>query len=364
MSDEKSLIGIGIIGAGFARSTQIPAFQACEGARVVAIASRRVENAAKVASEFGIEHVAADWREVVAHPDVDLISIVTPPVTHAEMTLAALDAGKAVLCEKPTAMNADEADEMRGRASAAKVLALIDHELRFEPGRQKMRDMIRGGEIGKIRHAKLLFRAGSRASAESTWDWWSDRESGGGALGAIGSHAVDAFRWLLGTEVSKVFGQLSTHVTERVEKQTNQMRSVTTDDEANLLLRFADGESTQNTTGAISLSVVEAGRPEHRLEIFGSEGALMIEDDGVLWHARTGEKSWQQLETKKGKLAAGMHDNSWSRGFTTFSRAIVAALSEGRTHVEEAATFEDGYHTQLVLDAARRSHESGKMESL
>lgn len=362
MNDEKNSIGIGIIGAGFAQTTQIPAFRACRGARVVAIASRHLENAERVAREFDIEHVAADWREIVARDDVDLISIVTPPVTHCEMTLAALDAGRAVLCEKPMAMNAGEADAMRRRASEVKRLALIDHELRFVPGRQRMREMLRAGEIGQIRHAKMLFRIDSRATTARAWDWWSDSAAGGGALGAIGSHAVDAFRWLLSTEVEEVSCQLSTHVRERTEKETNEVRRVTTDDEANLLLRFKDDALTQGTTGTISLSVVEPGRAEHRLEIFGSEGALMIEDDGILHHARTDDGRWQEVETGHAELAEGMRDNSWSRGFTVFSRAIVAALLEGRTEIEDAATFTDGHLTQLVLDAARRSHESGRRE--
>ena len=224
--------------------------------------------------------------------------------------------------------------------------------------------MLQGGEIGQVRHCKLLFRADSRSGPERAWDWWSDREAGGGALGAIGSHAVDAFRWLLGTEAQKVFCQLATHVRERTEKRSNEVRPVTTDDEANLLLKFADSELTKGATGSISLSMVEPGRAEHRLEIFGSEGALMIEDDGRLWHARTGEGRWQQVETEEGLLAAGMSDSSWARGFTAFSRKIIAALREGRTEIKDAATFEDGYRTQLVLDAARRSHESGRMESI
>jgi predicted dehydrogenase len=362
MREKKDSIGIGIVGAGFARTTQIPAFRACAGARVVAIASRHRENAARVAREFEIEHVLEDWRDIIARDDVDLVSIVTPPSTHAEMSLAALEAGKSVLCEKPTAMNAAEADAMRQRASKAGVLALIDHELRFVPGRRRMREMLLNGEIGEIRHAKLLYRSDFRSSAERAWDWWSDSEAGGGALGAIGSHAVDAFRWLLDTEVYEVSCQLSTHVRERVEKETNELRAVTTDDEANLLLRFGDSKLGKDATGTISLSVVEPGRPEHRLEIFGSEGALMIEDEGILWQARMGEGEWREVETPRGEMAAGMRDSSWSRGFTAFSRAIVEALREGRTHIEEAATFEDGYRTQLVLDGARRSNESGQRE--
>jgi predicted dehydrogenase len=364
MKTEKDFVGIGIIGAGFARTTQIPGFRACAGARVVTIASGHRENAEKVAREFEIEHVAGDWREVVEHDDVDLVSIVTPPVTHAEMTLAALDAGKAVLCEKPMAMNAAEADRMRERANAAGLLNLIDHELRFLPGRRRMRELLRAGEIGEVLHAKLLFRSDSRSSPERPWNWWSDVEAGGGALGAIGSHALDSFRWLLDTEVSEVFCRLATHVGERVEPATNELRPVTTDDEANLLLSFANNSLTNDATGTISLSLVEPGRSEHRLELFGSKGALMIEDDGVLWRAGVGEGRWRQVDAEGSELAAGMRDASWSRGFTMFSRAIVAALREGRNEIEEAATFTDGYRTQLVLDAARRSDQSGRMESI
>jgi predicted dehydrogenase len=361
---KKDFIGIGIIGSGFARTTQIPGFRACEGARVVTIASGHRENAERVAREFDIKHVANDWREVIRHEDVDLVSIVTPPATHLEMTLAALDAGKAVLCEKPMAMNAEEADAMRARADELGLLALIDHELRFLPGRLKAQAILRDREIGNIHHAKLTFRADSRASRDRLWDWWSDSASGGGALGAIGSHAIDGFRWLLGAEVSHVFCQLATHIEERAESPTGEMRPVTTDDEANLILRFADSELTKGATATVSLSVVEQGRPLHCLEIFGSEGALMIEDSGELWQARTGAGDWTRIETERGALAEGMRDGGWSRGFTIFARAIVAALSEGRNAVEGAATFDDGYRTQLVLDAARRSHDSGCMEKI
>lgn len=353
----KEQIGIGMIGAGFARSTQIPGFLAT-GARVVAIASAHREHAAAVASEFQIEHVADDWREVVARADVDLVSIATPPSIHMEIACAALDAGKAVLCEKPMAMSADEAELMRRRARETGRLALIDHELRFLAGRRRMREMLRGGEIGQVYHAKLLFRADSRAKPERPWDWWSSAEHGGGTLGAIGSHAVDAFRWLLDTEASHVFGQLATHVRERPDKQTGEMRAVSTDDEANLLLRFKDSALTSGATGAISMSVVESGRPAHRLEIFGSRGALKLDGDD-LWRSTTGAGQWEQVEVERGELAEGMRDSEWSRGFTAFARAIIEALREGRNSIEDAATFDDGYRTQLVLDGAHRSHESG-----
>ncbi len=357
MTREKT-IRIGIIGAGFARTTQIPGFKNCKGARIVAIASAHREHAEEVAREFGIDHVEDDWRALAARDDLDLVSVVTPVVTHCEMTLAALDHGQAVLCEKPMAMNADEARHMADRAREVGTVALIDHELRFLPGRLKMRELLQRGEIGKVRHAKLTFRSDSRADVERAWNWWSDKTQGGGALGAIGSHVVDGFRWVLGAEVSEVCCNLATHIRER-EDESGTPREVTTDDEANLLLRFADSELTEGATGNASMSLVEPGKPEHRLEIFGSRGALMIEESGELWQSKVGDGEWKRVGTDRGELAKGMRDSGWARGFTAFSKRIVEALREGRTTVEGAATFEDGYRTQLVLDAGRRSDESG-----
>lgn len=352
-------IGIAIIGAGFARSTQIPGFRSCPGAEIVALASAHKTNAERVASEFGIPYATDDWRTVIDRPGVDLVSIVTPPVTHREMTLAALDAGKAVLCEKPMAMSADEAHEMSDRVLETGVLALIDHELRFLAGRRAAREMLHRGDIGPVLHAKLLFRSDSRADPTKAWNWWSDAGAGGGVLGAIGSHVIDGFRWMLGTEISGVSCNLSTHVAERVEGAGGEKKAVTSDDEANLILHFADGPVTSGATGAASMSMVESGLAEHCLQLFGTDGALLISERGDVFRSPRGSGEWQKVDTDAGEVAPGMRDGGWARGFTTFAREIVAALQEGRTEIESAASFEDGYQTQLVLDAARRSNETG-----
>lgn len=351
-------IGIGIVGAGFARTTQIPGFRNCKGARVVAITSRHRERAEAVANEFGIEHVANDWRELVERDDVDLVSVVTPPATHMEITLAALERGKAVLCEKPMAMNALEAKRMTEKAHEAGVLALIDHELRFLNSRQTLRTMVQDGEIGSVRHCNYLFRSDYRGVLDRQWDWWSDAAMGGGTLGAIGSHAIDSFRWMLGAEVSEVLCMLSTHIAERPDKTTGAKRQVTTDDEAKLMFRFADSSLAKNATGAASLSVVESGKYENRLEVFGTTGALMVEENGELSYSPAGSGIWKPVEVEQGPIAPRMHEGSWSRGFTVFAAAIVEAFQAGRKSVAGAATFEDGYRIQLVLDAARASNES------
>jgi predicted dehydrogenase len=356
----KDSVGIGIIGTGFARTTQLPAWRACEGARVVAVASGRRENAEAVAREFGIPFVADDWRGVVAREDVDLVSIVTPPVTHAEIARAALEAGKAVLCEKPLAMNAEETGAMLAAAGVrGGALALVDHELRFLPARRLMREMILGGELGRVRHAKFLFRSDSRAAVDRPWSWWSDEHAGGGALGAIGSHAVDSLHWMLGAMVSHVSASLAAHVAERRDTSSGELRRVTADDEASLLLNFADGGVVERATGVVSISMAEAGAPEHSIEVYGTEGALRIAGAGELSRASVGGGEWRKVETESTPLAEGLRDNEWSRGFTIFAREIVAALREGRTEIDGAATFDDGHRTQLVLDSARAAHERG-----
>lgn len=357
LSDDKT-IGVGIVGAGFARTTQIPGFRNCRGARIVSIASRHRERAASVAREFGIEHVSGDWKELIDRDDVDLVSVVTPPVTHMEITLAALERGKAVLCEKPMAMNAEEAKRMTDSARGAGVLALIDHELRFLSSRRKMRTMLHSGAIGTVRHCNYVFRSDYRGPT-GTWDWWSDENMGGGTLGAIGSHAIDSFRWVLDAEVSEVCCVLSTYVKERPDKSSGSMRAVTSDDTVKMLLHFADSPLTKGATGAASLSVVESGKSLNQLEVYGSSGALMVEETGELWHSPAGSGAWRRVEVEQDTVASGMRDGSWSRGFTIFSCAIINALRDGRTTVEGAATFADGYRVQLILDAARDSSKNG-----
>jgi len=351
-------IGIGIVGAGFARTTQIPGFRDCMGARVVAIASQHRERAESVAREFNIENVARDWQELVARADVDLVSIVTPPATHMEITLAALDRGKAVLCEKPMAMNASQAERMTESARSAGVLALIDHELRFLNSRRTMRAMLQNGAIGPVRHSNYVFRSDYRGVLDRPWDWWSDETMGGGTLGALGSHVIDSFRWVLGTEITETLGMLSTHIIQRPDKTSGEMRKVTSDDASKLLFRFADGPFNKETTGAASLSVVESGRYENRLEIYGATGALMVEETGELWHSPAGSGTWRPVQVHQDHMAPGMRESSWSRGFTAFAGVIVDALRAGRTTVKNAATFEDGYRIQLALDAARASNQS------
>lgn len=353
----KDRIGIGVIGTGFARKVQIPSFAACENAKVVSVASGSLANAGSTAEEFGVGHFTADWRDTAAHNGVDLVCITTPPYLHKEMALFAIENGKHVLCEKPMAMTVAEAEEMIAAAERAGVLALIDFELRFQPGRQKAHAMIRNGEIGKIRHAKWNFRAPQRGNADLPWNWWSDAAQGGGALGAINSHIIDSFHWFLGTEVSSVFCQLQSHVKSRPFE--SGFREVTTDDEANMILRFADGELCSDATGIVSVSMVEQPEYVSRLEIFGTEGALRIDHRGDLFTAKNGEADWTEIAVSFGETVPGYPDTGFPRGFMEFAPKIIEAIREEQESIEYAATFEDGLRVQRVQDAARKSNIEG-----
>lgn len=355
----KKTVGIGIIGTGFARKVQIPAFLQCGAAEIVSVASGRRENAEQTAREFSVKHFTGDWRETVERADVDLVCITTPPNLHKEVALFALEHNKHILCEKPMAMNRAEAVEMAEKAAGKNVLALIDHELRFQSGRQKAFEILRSGDIGKIIHAKYNFRNASRGDAGLPWNWWSDEKQGGGALGAIGSHVVDSLLWFTGAEISSVFCQLQTHVKNRREEKSGELRRVTTDDEATMILRFASGELTEDATGIVSISMVERPKYENRIEFFGSKGALSVGYHGEIFLAKENEKDWREVETESGKPIGGVADTGFARGFMSFAPKIIEAIREGKTEIAHAATFADGLKVQKVLDAARESNESG-----
>lgn len=255
------------------------------------------------------------------------------------------------------AMNAEEAREMNDVAREKGVLALINHELRFLNGRRRAFEMIRNGEIGKIIHVKCLFRNASRGTGAVKWNWWSDLTAGGGALGAIGSHAIDAFRWFSGAEITEVFCRLKTNFKERIN-EAGAKRAVTSDDEANLIVRFADSDLIADASGTISLSVVESGKYEHRVEIFGTLGSVIVEEGGELWISKINDSDWRRVEIDLGEAAPNVKPGGWSRGFLNFSQEIITALQEGKNTIENAATFADGLETQIILDAARESDAS------
>jgi predicted dehydrogenase len=347
-------IRIAVFGNGFARHTMLPCLRHVEGVRVTGIASPNVERARATAAEFGIEHVAADHRDILRAARPDLVLIATPPHRHVDQSLDALAAGAHVVCEKPTALDAAESARMLAAARAAGGrLALIDHELRFHPKRQALRDLVTSGRLGEIRHATYTLLSPARRDEGIPWTWWSDREQGGGAWGAIGSHAIDSLRALMG-EVAAARGRLETFVGTRLDRATGQPRAVTSDDFATAWLRFASGAAA-----TITISLVD-GERRHQLTIAGTEGAARLDEQGPLVFV---EKAGVEHEVRvaddvPGAAALRIPDTDWAHAFVHYARAIVAAIREGRGELPGAATFEDGHRNQLVLDAVRESARS------
>jgi predicted dehydrogenase len=256
------------------------------------------------------------------------------------------------------AMNVAEAAEMTQVAANKGILALIDHELRFQPGRRRAYEMLREGVIGEIRHGKAFFQAPHRGDPNVAWNWWSDEAVGGGALGAIGSHIIDSFNWFLGTEIKSLSCQLQTHIKQRRDAK-GELREVTSDDEANMLLRFADSELTADATVIVSISMTENPIYQNTMEFYGTRGSMRIAHRGEPFIARSGDQDWQEISVDLGRQIPGIPDTGFARAFMEFGPIIVDAILDGQTEIENAATFRDGLETQRVLDAARQSDKSG-----
>ncbi len=153
---------VAVIGTGFSDQVQIPGFRLHPRFKVVAVAGRNSRRTQAVAEKFALAKWYTDWREMIGSgkKDFDAISIVTPPYLHREMTLTAFEAGLHVLCEKPMALNVEEAQQMLDVARKTGITAMIDHEFRYLPVRQHSGELIRNGYIGKLRRITITVHRG------------------------------------------------------------------------------------------------------------------------------------------------------------------------------------------------------------
>src|SRR5438128_3025053 len=293
---------VGIIGRGWGERSQAPNFRE-SGLEVVAIAGH------------------ADWRKVL-DSNADLVAIVTPPSTHLEIAKAALDAGKHVICEKPTALNAAQAEQLAAAARAhPKQIAIIDHELRFLPSFRAARERI--GELGAIRYAEVRYASPSRGDRSRPWNWWSDASQGGGVWGAVGSHFVDALRYL-GCEIEAVQAVLATLIDERSGKK------VTSDDFAAVHLRLRGG-----ALAVMTFSAVASGPDEPTaLTIHGEHGAFRLTGEELLFAKPRGP-----LERIAGGDLSQRLGNSPGGAFGTGTYLLGLALRK---------TIDDGDRTALA----------------
>lgn len=342
---------VGIIGASFAQTAYLPALRHVPGADVVAVASARLARAQTVASAFNVPHAYDDWRQMLAAHAFDLVCIATPTVLHAPQTLAAINAGAHVLCEKPTAMNATEAARMLAAAEAAGRLHMIDHELRFNPNRARIHSLIAEGTLGDVRHVIItnIGPSWNDPASRPKGDWWSLSDQGGGRLGANGSHQVDLLRWWLG-EVAWVTGAAPVMVPARRDKATGEAWTATADDVAYFTVEMASGAVAQ-----VFLSGVAAHNMHNVTQVFGSKGTVTLSnDDERLWFAKAGQGFEDITEADPNAALPGVNPGIWNVSVVALMQELAAAIREERP-LARGATFADGLANQRLLDAVRLS---------
>ncbi|MCB0160984.1 MAG: Gfo/Idh/MocA family oxidoreductase, partial [Caldilineaceae bacterium] len=285
---------VGFIGTGWTDRVQIPIFR-MSGLTIQAVSSGNPANAQRVAAAHDIPEVYDDWRALIASDTVDLVSVVTPPALHREIAVAALQAGKHVISEKPTALNTAEAEAMLAAAQAApEQLAIIDHELRFDPARLHLRQLVKNGYVGTVLNIHLARLGSERLDPTQPWTWWSDAAQGGGMLNALGSHLLDLARWL-GGRIDTMTAQLKTGHLYRPAADGDGELPVSADEHARLLLQFASGAA-----GSITVSGLTPGGYGMTVEVVGTHGALRIDNQNQLW-GMEGEGlrgDWQPIRVK------------------------------------------------------------------
>ena len=329
---------IGIVGTGWGARVQVPAFREA-GLEVSAIAGFHHDKTERLADELEVT-AFDDWRALI-RSDVDVVSVVTPPSEHLEMARAALDAGKHVICEKPTALDAKEAEQLLEAARRhPQQVAVIDHELRFLPAWRAARERI--AEIGPLRYIEVRYSSPSRGDRKREWNWWSNARRGGGVWGAVGSHFIDTIRYL-GFEIESAQAALETVIDHRPSAEGSQ--AVTSDDLSAVNLRLAP-----RGLALMTFSAVAAGADEPSLiTIHGENGQMRLTGEELLLNGK--RVAGGDLQKRPGNSPGG----AFGSGTLLLGRALRAALDGDRAALAPAATFEDGLAQQRVLDAARRS---------
>lgn len=343
---------VGVIGTGFGALVQIPAFRAHRRVEVIAVASGTPGRARAVADRFGVPHAFDDWTALV-DADLDLVSVTAPPHLHLPMARGAHAAGRHVLCEKPMALSAVEAQAMLSTAERSGRLHVIDHELRLNPNRRKVRALLADGYVGRPRHALVTAMTAGRRDPAQPWGWWYDEARGGGLLGAVGSHQVDLLRYWLG-DVAAASGTIETFIPERPRPDGPGTARVTADDFTAFSLRFRSG-----ALATVVLSAVVAHPVGPRTEVWGDEGYLLLDGAERLWGARGGGALAELTEPETLAAPPGLeYVPLWGLSFVRLVDHLVTAALDGGP-VAPAATFEDGLAVQRVLDAVRQAARTG-----
>ena len=343
------------------------------------VCGRDAARVAEAADRLGWAETETDWRRLVTRPDIDVIDICTPGDTHAEIAIAALEAGKHVLCEKPLANTVAEAEEMTAAAETAAadgVRAMVGFTYRRVPAIALARRLVAEGRVGEIRHVRAQYLQDWIADPEAPLSWRLDKaKAGSGALGDIGAHIIDLTQHITGQQISEVSGRLETFVKERPVAAgdtagtlggggaSTERGPVTVDDAAVFIARFSGGglgvfEATRFATGR---------KNAIRIEINGSKGSLAFdfEDMNVLELFDASEPDETAgfrriLVTEPGHpyvsawWPAG-HGLGYEHGFTHQVVDLVQAIADG---TDPSPSFADGLQVQRVLAAVETSSDT------
>ncbi len=373
-------LGIGMVGYAFmgaahsrAWATVAQAFDVPLRPRMAVLAGRDGAAARAAARRFGWRHAETDWHALIERDDVQLVDICTPGDTHAEIAIAALDAGKHVLCEKPLANTLAEAEAMAGaaaRAARSGVRAMVGFNYRRVPAIALARRLIMDGRIGTLRHVRAAYLQDwlTDAAVPLTWRLQQER-AGSGALGDIGAHAVDLAQYLSGEHLTGVSGLLTTFVSERAlpgasggQDATGQ---VTVDDAA-----LFTGRLTSGALASFEATRVAAGRKNAlTVELNGELGSLAFDLERLnelSFYDRTesettaGFRRILVTEPSHPYLEAWWppgHVLGWEHTFVHQARDLLTDIASDD---DPEPSFADGLQVQRVLDAVASSaaHDS------
>jgi predicted dehydrogenase len=374
-TDISTGIGVGMVGYAFMGRAHSLAWNAAGRVfdlplrpRLAAVCGRDKAAAESAAARLGWAAAETDWRALIARDDVDLIDIAAPGDLHAPIAIAALEAGKHVLCEKPLANTLAEAEAMKAAADAAYprgARAMVGFNYRRVPALALARRLVEEGRIGPLRHVRAVYLQDWLADPDKPMTWRMRAErAGSGALGDLGAHIVDLARYLTGDEITGVSALSATFVRERPLADGSGTGTVTVDDGVVFTGRLASGalasfEATRYATGR---------KNGLRIELNGANGSLAFDlerlneleffdagDDGPAGGFR------RILVTEPGHpyLSAWWppgHTLGWEHTFTHQARDLLTAIADG---AQPAPSFGDGLAVQRVLDAVARSAASG-----
>jgi predicted dehydrogenase len=334
---------------------------------MTAVCGRDADAVRAAAGRLGWTATETDWRELIARDDIQLVDICTPGESHAEIAVAALDAGKHVLCEKPLANSVDEAEEMAAAAQRARArgqFAMVGFNYRRTPALAFARRMVTEGRLGELRHVRVSYLQDWLVDPDFPLAWRLRREAAGsGALGDLGAHAVDIAQHLAGSLLAGVSAQTETFVTERPlpgEAAGGAVGPVTVDDAA-----IFNGRLTSGALASFEVSRVAAGRKNAlRVELNGTLGSVEFDLERLNelhFHDHTDaaeESGFRRIlvtESEHPYLEAWWppgHGLGYEHTFVHQARDLLHAIATG---TGPEPSFADGLQVQRVLAAVEES---------